>query len=41
MMIQLNQNVRFVVMQNMSKDITCIQKITTNIPLTPDLNNTI
>jgi len=37
MMIQFNQNVRFAVMQNMSKDITCIQKIKTNFPNTPDL----
>lgn len=40
-MIQLNQNCRFSVMQNISKDITCIQKIEINFPITPDLNSKI
>lgn len=41
MMIQFNQNVRFAIMQNMSKDKTCIQKIKTNFSITPDLKSKI
>jgi hypothetical protein len=37
MMIQLYQNYRFAVMQNMNKDIACIQKIEINCPITSDL----
>lgn len=37
MMIQFNININLTVMQNMSIDITYIQKIKTDFPITPDL----